>query len=83
MNAVTGTEEWFIERFVMKGKPRVRKIGKQLKKQGFVYRKARPAKNFAVRDRYLVTSQNPFSNEAFTKLYGEALQAYAAKRVVE
>ncbi len=66
----------FIEKFVMKGKPFNRRIGKQLRKLGFYYVKGRPAKNFAVRDRQLVTSQNPFSNEAFSRLYRQALKAY-------
>jgi putative intracellular protease/amidase len=69
-------EEFFIENFVMKGKPYNRKIGKQLKGHGFTYKKGRPAKNFAVRDRNLVTSQNPFSNDAFSRLYLQALKDY-------
>lgn len=76
VNCVTGLEEFFIEKFVMKGQPFNRRIGKQLKKLGFQYIKGGPAKNFAVRDRQLVTSQNPFSNEAFSPLYRQALQAY-------
>jgi putative intracellular protease/amidase len=76
VNCITGIEELFIEKFVMKGKPFNRKIGKQLKKAGFQYKKAWPARNFAVRDRGLITSQNPFSNEAFSKLYIEALKDY-------
>ena len=74
VNAVTGLEEWFIENFVMKGKPFNRKIGKQLKGSGFKYIRSRPGKNFAVRDRNLVTSQNPFSNDSFNRLYIESLQ---------
>jgi len=76
VNSVTGTEELFIETFVMKGRPLNRKIGKQLKRLGFQYKRGRPGKNFAVRDRNLVTSQNPFSNEAFSKLFLEALTEY-------
>jgi putative intracellular protease/amidase len=76
VNSVTGMEEFFIENFVMKGKPYNRKIGKQLKGHGFTYKKGRPAKNFAVRDRNLVTSQNPFSNDAFSRLYLQALKDY-------
>lgn len=76
VNCVTGMEEFFIERFVMKGRPYKRKIARQLKRSGFKYKKAGPAKNYAVRDRYLVTSQNPFSHEAFGRLYMEALRDY-------
>jgi len=73
VNSVTGAEEFFIEKFVMKGRPLNRKIGRQLKRAGYRYVKGRPAKNFAVRDRNLITSQNPFSNEAFSRLYLVAL----------
>lgn len=76
VSCVTGLEEFFIETFVIKGKPFNRKIGRQLKSLGFVYKKGRPAQNFAVRDGNLVTSQNPFSNEAFGRLYREALKEY-------
>jgi putative intracellular protease/amidase len=79
VNAVTGFEEFYIEKFVMKGKPQLRKIGRQLKRLGLRYTKGGPGKNYAVRDRELVTSQNPFSNEAFCKLYLEALGEYNAK----
>ena len=76
VNSVTGIEELFIEQVVMKGKPYNRKIGKQLKRLGYIYLKSRPAKNYAIRDRNLVTSQNPFSNEAFCRLFIEALNLY-------
>lgn len=76
VNSVTGLEELFIEKFVMKGKPTNRKIGKQLKKLGLKYKKGRAASNFAVRDKELITSQNPYSNEAFNKLYLEALKEF-------
>jgi putative intracellular protease/amidase len=79
VNSVTGLEEFFIENFVMKGKPKNRKIAKQLKKLGLKYVKGKPAGNFAVRDRELVTSQNPYSNEAFNKLYLEALKELEEK----
>ncbi len=79
VNSVTRLEEFFIENFVMKGKPRNRKISNQLKKLGLKYRKGMPAANFAIRDRYLVTSQNPYSNEAFNKFYIEALKEYEQK----
>lgn len=76
VNSVTGLEEFFIENFVMKGTPKNRRIAKQLKKLGLRYQKGKPGGNFAVRDRELVTSQNPFSNEAFNKLYLEALREF-------
>ena len=79
VNSVTGLEEFFIENFVMKGKPKNRKISKQLKKLGLKYKKGKPAGNFAVRDRELITSQNPYSNEAFNKLYLEALKELEEK----
>jgi putative intracellular protease/amidase len=79
VNSVTGLEEFFIENFVMKGKPKNRKIAKQLKNLGLKYVKGKPAGNFAVRDRELVTSQNPYSNEAFNKLYIEALKELEEK----
>jgi putative intracellular protease/amidase len=79
VNSVTGLEEFFIENFVMKGKPKNRKISKQLKKLGLKYKKGNPAGNFAVRDRELITSQNPYSNEAFNKLYLEALKELEEK----
>jgi putative intracellular protease/amidase len=79
VNSVTGLEEFFIENFVMKGKPQNRKIAKQLKKLGLKYKKGKPAGNFAVKDRELITSQNPYSNEAFNKLYLEALSEFEQK----
>lgn len=79
VNSVTGLEEFFIQNFVMKGKPKNRKIAKQLKKLGLKYKKGKPAGNFAVRDKELITSQNPYSNEAFNKLYLEALKEFEIK----
>jgi len=79
VNSVTGLEECFIETFVMKGKPANRKIGRQLRKFGLIYRKGKPKANFALRDRMLITSQNPYSNKAFTSLYLEALKEYELK----
>lgn len=83
VNSVTGLEEFFIENFVMKGKPSNRKIGKQLKKLGLHYKKGRPAGNFAIRDRELITSQNPYSDHAFIKLYLEALHEYEQKHTLK
>lgn len=76
VNSVSGFEEFYIENFVMGGKPLNRKIGKQLKKAGFKYKAKGPAKNFAIKDHLLVTSQNPYSNEAFGKLFKEVLFEY-------
>lgn len=75
VNSVTKMEEWFIETFVMKGKPKVRKISELLKGRGMLYESSFfPASGFATRDRNLVTSQNPFSGEEFTKLYLGAIK---------
>lgn len=58
-----------------------RKIAKQLQRFGLKYEKGRPAGNFTVRDRELITSQNPYSNEAFNKLYIEALKELEQIRI--
>ncbi|WP_196939500.1 DJ-1/PfpI family protein [Sphingobacterium pedocola] len=79
VNSVSPFEEFVIERFIMKGKPESRKIAKQLKKMGLKYRRKLPKSNFAVKDRNLVTSQNPFSGAAFNRLYLEALTEYREK----
>ena len=76
VNSVSPFEEFVIERFIMKGKPKNRKIAKRLKKLGLKYRRKLPKANYAVKDRNLVTSQNPFSGTAFNKLYLEALTEY-------
>ncbi len=73
VNAVTPFEEFYIENFVMKGKPKNRKIAKQLKKLGLKYDHGGPGKPFALRDRNLVTSQNPFSGRLFNELFLELL----------
>lgn len=79
VNSVSGLEEVFIETFVLKGKPLNRKIGKQLTRLGLRYKRGRPAGNFAIRDRELITSQNPYSNQAFISLYLKALNDYGLK----
>ncbi|MDO5969620.1 DJ-1/PfpI family protein [Flavivirga aquimarina] len=79
VNSVSPFEEFVIERFIMKGKPKNRKIAKRLKKLGLKYRSKLPKANYAVKDRNLVTSQNPFSGTAFNKLYLEALTEYLKK----
>jgi len=77
VNAVSPFEELFIERFIMKGKPENRKIARKLRKRGLKYRRKLPKSNYAIKDRNLVTSQNPFSGAAFNKLYLEALMEYS------
>jgi len=83
VNSVTGLEEFFIEKFIMKGKPTNRKIGRQLKKQGLKYMKGSPAGNFAIRDKELITSQNPYSSQAFIVLYLAALNEYELKNTLK
>jgi putative intracellular protease/amidase len=76
VNSVSPFEEFVIERFIMKGKPQNRKIAKKLRKLGLKYKHRLPKANYAVKDRNLVTSQNPFSGTTFNKLYLEALTDY-------
>ncbi|WP_312399149.1 DJ-1/PfpI family protein [Sphingobacterium sp.] len=76
VNAVSPFEEFVIERFIMNGKPKNRKIAKNLRKLGLKYRSKLPKANYAVKDRNLVTSQNPFSGKAFNKLFLQALDEY-------
>jgi len=76
VNSVTPFEEFYIERFIMKGKPKNRGIAKQLKKLGLKFEKGGPGKGYAVRDRNLVTSQNPYSDMEFNKLFIELLDEY-------
>jgi len=76
VNSVSPFEEFVIERFIMKGKPKNRKIAKQLRKLGLKYKQKLPKANYAVKDRNLVTSQNPFSGSAFNILYLKALSEY-------
>lgn len=76
VSAVSPMEEFVIERFIMKGKPAIRKIGKKLRILGLKYRRGLPKANFAIKDRNLVSSQNPFSSASFSKLYLQALAEY-------
>lgn len=76
VTSVSPMEEMVIEKFIMKGKPENRKIARQLRKLGLDYKQGLPKANHAVRDRNLVTSQNPFSSSAFNILYLEALADY-------
>ncbi|WP_308990525.1 hypothetical protein QLS71_003470 [Mariniflexile litorale] len=66
----------FIENFIMKGKPENRKIAKKLRKLGLKYKSVFPKPNFSIKDRYLVTSQNPYSSDAFNALFMSVLLEY-------
>ncbi|MCZ8342128.1 MAG: type 1 glutamine amidotransferase domain-containing protein [Leptospira sp.] len=80
-NSVTKIEEWFIETFVMKGTPKVRKISNLLKDRGMIYESSfLPGGGYATRDRNLITSQNPFSGEAFNELFLQAVNEEKEKR---
>lgn len=83
VNSVSPFEEFVIERFIMKGKPKNRKIAKRLRRMGLKYRCKLPKANYAVKDRNLVTSQNPFSGTTFSKLYLEALTDYSKENKME
>ena len=48
-------------------------ITNQLKKLGLKYKSGFPGSNYAVRDRNLVTSQNPYSESAFNELFLQLL----------
>jgi len=74
VNSVTPVEEFYIEKFIMKGNPKNRKIAKQLKKLGLKYENGGPGKGYAVRDRNLVTSQNPYSGTEFNLLFLKVLE---------
>ena len=76
VNAVSPLEEFVIENFIMKGKPKNRRIAKQLKRVGLNYKSGWPKANYAIKDRNLITSQNPFSSSTFNTLYLEALAGY-------
>ncbi|SMC62595.1 DJ-1/PfpI family protein [Cellulophaga tyrosinoxydans] len=76
VNAVSTMEEIVIEKFIMKGKPKIRKIAKRLRKLGLKYRSGLPKSNFAIKDRNLITSQNPFSSKKFNTLFLAALREY-------
>lgn len=73
VTAVSPFEEFYIETFVMGGKAPRRRIGRSLRKAGFDYNSALPKANHAVRDGNLVTSQNPFSGDAFLEEFLGAL----------
>ncbi len=76
VNSVSPLEEFVIENFIMKGEPEKRKIAKTLKRLGLKYKSGFPKSNFSIKDRYLVTSQNPYSSDAFNELFMKALLEY-------
>ncbi len=80
VNSVSPFEEFVIERFIMKGIPENRKIARQLRKMGIKYKQKLPKADFAVKDRNLVTSQNPYSSQSFNELYLEALTEYEGEQ---
>lgn len=80
VNSVTGFEEFYIEKFIMKGKPKNRKIARQLKRLGLKHEQGGSGKSYAVRDRNLVSCQNPYSGNEFNELYLQALEDYLAKK---
>lgn len=82
-NSVSPLEEFVIEKFIMKGKPKNRKIAQKLKKLGLKYKRGLPKSNFAIKDRNLVTSQNPYSSDTFNKLYLQALSEYIQMKEIK
>ncbi len=76
VTAVSGLEELFIETFVMGEKATVRGIGDRLEERGYRYSAAFPGSSRAVRDCNLVTSQNPFSTQAFSELFLQAIHDF-------
>lgn len=82
VTSVSPFEEFFIETFVMGGEAEERKIGRSLEKLGYDYDSALPKANYAIRDGYLVTSQNPFSGNAFNDAFLPAVEAarYSKRR---
>lgn len=76
VNSVSPFEEFVIEKFIMKGRPKNRKIAQNLRKLGLNYKQKFPKADYAVKDRNLVTSQNPYSSSSFNRLYLKALSEY-------
>jgi putative intracellular protease/amidase len=73
VNSVSGIEEWYIETFVMDEDASIRDIKGQLQDQGMRTSHGFPGRSHAVRDGFLVTSQNPFSDDEFSQLVLQAL----------
>lgn len=76
VTSISTIEELFIESFIMGGKARNRMISSQLTDAGYDDRHAFPGRGFAVRDRELITSQNPYSSKKFNALFLKALVEY-------
>ncbi len=74
VTSVSGFEEFYIERFVMKGRALDRKIGRSLARKGYRHETRGPGRPHAVRDCTLATSQNPFSGEPFETHLLDALE---------
>jgi putative intracellular protease/amidase len=53
-----------------------------LNEAGGIMHEARPWASYALRDRELITGQNPFSDEAFSKLLLEALEEKRRKKAI-
>ncbi len=79
VTSVSAAEELYIERFVMHGRATDRRIGRSLQRRGFTHRARFPGKPHAVRDGTLVTSQNPFSGDAFARHLVAALDDRAQR----
>lgn len=73
MTSVSATEEWYIDSFVMGADAQVHGIGERLDEAAFRHEAAFPGRGHAVRDCNLITSQNPFSSEAFGEHLIDAL----------
>jgi len=69
VSSVSPFEEFYIEKFIMKGRPENRRIARQLQKTGLKYKSGWPGKGYAIRDRNLVSSQNPYSGAAFNEKF--------------
>lgn len=80
VTSVSGFEEFYIERFVMHGRARERRIGRRLDQAGYRWVHGGPGKPFAVRDGNLVTSQNPFSGDAFAAHFVAALDDWRERQ---
>lgn len=80
VNSISLLEELFIETFVMKGRPDNNRIGRRLDNLGLDHDSGWPKADYAIRDRNLVSSQNPFSSKSFNRLYLEALKDYGKQK---
>lgn len=74
VTSVSALEEWYIETLVMGAEAQDRAIGDRLDAVGMRYDSGFPGRGHAVRDGNLVTSQNPFSGDAFAAAFTAALR---------